>query len=112
MVFSLAENQSKETFKNNENVLWLDGKATPLPPIRITIPQGIEEDWVIQDTEGMVDLVFTPQRLIRNSLNTMIFNTEYVTPLGYYNGKLLTSDGTQLLIHNDWGLGERLFLRI
>ena len=32
--FSLAENQARESFKNNENALWVDGKLTPLPPAR------------------------------------------------------------------------------
>ena len=47
--FHIAENQTKETNKNNENALWLNGKLTPLPPVRITMPNGPEAEWVIQD---------------------------------------------------------------
>jgi hypothetical protein len=110
--FSIAENQTKETFKNNENALWVDGALTPLPPVRITMPQGIESDWVIQDIEGMVDLVFTPQEQIHSKLTLVAAKAEYATPLGLYNGTLLDTAGNPITIHNQWGLGERLNLRI
>ncbi|MDR2534532.1 MAG: DUF2804 domain-containing protein [Treponema sp.] len=110
--FSVAENQTKETFKNNENALWVDGKMTPLPPVHITIPQGIESDWVIQDMEGMVDLVFTPQEPMHSGFTLLIANGEYNTPLGYYNGAVLDAAGNAVLIHNHWGLGEQVNLRI
>jgi hypothetical protein len=111
--FSIAENQTKETFKNNENVLWQEGKAmTPLPPVRITMPGGPESDWVIQDVEGMVDLTFSPQEQIRNSFNLFLTRWEYHTPLGYYNGMLVDAGGAQIPVHNLWGSGEKLYLRV
>jgi hypothetical protein len=110
--FSIAENQTKETFKNNENVLWVDGRLTPLPPVRITMPGGIESDWIIQDMEGMVDLVFTPQEQIQSGFNMLITKVSYNTPLGYYNGTILDAEGKPVFIHNHWGFGEKLYLRI
>jgi hypothetical protein len=110
--FSLAENQIRETFKNNENALWVNGKLTPLPPIRITIPNGLESDWVIQDVEGMVDLTFSPQEPIKHKLNLIITHIEYDAPLGLFNGMLVTSTGEQIAVHNIWGIGEKLYIRI
>ncbi|MDR3138917.1 MAG: DUF2804 domain-containing protein [Treponema sp.] len=110
--FSIAENQTRETFKNNENALWVDGRLTPLPPVRITMPSGIDADWIIQDMEGMVDLVFTPQERIRSGINLFITKTDYVTPLGFFNGMLVTADGARIQVHNLWGLGERIYLRV
>jgi hypothetical protein len=110
--FSIAENQARETFKNNENALWEDGRLTPLPPVRITMPKGNESDWVIQDMEGMVDLTFTPQESIRDAVNVIAARVEYDTPLGYYNGMLVNFQGEQIPVHNMWGLGEKLFLRV
>jgi hypothetical protein len=110
--FSIAENQAKETFKNNENALWVDGRLTPLPPVHITMPQGIQSDWIIQDMEGMVDLIFTPREPIRSGLNLLLMKTEYDTPLGYYNGMVLDSTGKPIPVRNLWGLGERLYLRV
>ncbi|GHV24758.1 hypothetical protein AGMMS4952_00970 [Spirochaetia bacterium] len=111
--FSIAENQTKETFKNNENVLWQEGgRMTPLPPVRITMPDGIEKEWVIQDVEGMVDLTFTPQEHLRSAFNLFLTRWEYDTPLGFYNGMLVNSDGEQIPVRNLWGLGEKLYLRV
>jgi hypothetical protein len=76
------------------------------------MPQGIESDWVIQDIEGMVDLVFTPQEQIHSKLTLVAAKAEYATPLGLYNGTLLDTAGNPITIHNQWGLGERLNLRI
>jgi hypothetical protein len=110
--FSLAENQTRESFKNNENALWVDGKLTPLPPVRITMPQGLESDWVIQDVEGMVDLTFTPEKTIKTATNLIITRASYDTPLGYFNGMLLNSKGEQISLKNMWGMGEKLYIRV
>jgi hypothetical protein len=110
--FNIAENQARETFKNTENALWVDGQLTPLPPVRITMPKGIESPWVIQDVEGMVDLTFTPQEPIWNAVNLIITRAEYDTPLGYYNGMLVNAAGDRIPVHNLWGMGEKLYLRV
>jgi hypothetical protein len=110
--FSIAENQTKESFKNNENALWVDGRLTPLPPVRITMPSGLDADWIIQDMEGMVDLVFTPQERIRSGINLFFTNVDYGAPLGFFNGMVVTADGSRIQVHNVWGLGERLYLRV
>jgi hypothetical protein len=110
--FSIVENQTRETHKNNENALWINGELNPLPPVRITMPGGVESDWIIQDLEGMVDLVFTPRELIRAGGNVLISNTEYETPLGYYNGMLVSSGGERIQIRDLWAMGEKLYLRV
>jgi hypothetical protein len=110
--FNIAENQTRETYKNNENALWINGELTPLPPVRITMPGGIESDWIIQDLEGMVDLVFTPREQVRSGINIVITHTEYETPLGYYNGMLVSSGGERIMVRNLWGMGEKLYLRV
>ncbi|MDR1278791.1 MAG: DUF2804 domain-containing protein, partial [Treponema sp.] len=107
-----VENQAREPFKNNENALWINGELSPLPPVRITMPGGIESDWIIQDVEGMVDLVFTPAEQIRYGTNTVITHTEYETPLGCYNGTLVRAGGEQIQVRNLWGMGAKLYLRV
>jgi hypothetical protein len=110
--FSLAENQTRENHKNNENALWVNGELTPLPPVRITTPGGVKSDWIIQDVEGMVDLVFSPQEPLRGSFNLILARAEQETLLGYYNGVLVNARGEQLQIHNLWGTGEKIYLRV
>jgi hypothetical protein len=110
--FSMAENQAKETHKNNENALWVDGQLTPLPPVRITMPGGTESDWVIQDMDGMVDLTFTPQEHDHSAINLIATCAVYDTPIGSFNGTLINAAGEQIPVHNLWGSGEKLYLRV
>jgi hypothetical protein len=110
--FSFAEQDPRNSVKNNENAFWRGGEITPLPPVRITMPQGISGPWVIQDLEGMVDLNFTPQILPRSAFNLLLFGAEYQTPLGHFSGFLVDSKGERIQIRNLWGLGEKLFLRV
>jgi len=104
--FTLGENHTKEPYSNNENALWIDGRLTPLPPVKITQNGNQLSDWIIQDMEGMVDLVFTPKELGYN----MSSNQEH--SLGFYNGQVLGSEGEEVTVRNVWGTGERLYLRV
>jgi hypothetical protein len=110
--FCIAENQARESYKNNENALWVDGRLTPLPPVHITMPSGMDGDWNIQDMEGMVDLVFTPQEWLHRGINIFVAHADYATPLGIFNGMLVTADGLRIQVRNLWGLGKRLYLRV
>jgi len=110
--FHIVENQARETRKNNENALWLNGSFTPLPPVRITMPGGPESDWVIQDVEGMVDLVFTPKEINRFGVNFLITSGDLIAPIGYYNGALVSGNNEQIQVRNQWGIGEKLYLRV
>ena len=110
--FHLAENQAKETNRNNENALWVDGCLSPLPPVRITMPKGVDSNWIIQDVEGMVDLVFTPKVYNNTGSGLPFARAEYNVPLGHYNGMLVNSKGEQIQVQNMWGMGENLYLRI
>jgi hypothetical protein len=110
--FCLAENQARESFKNNENALWVDGKLTPLPPVKITQPRGVDSEWIIQDMEGMVDLVFTPVEPVKCSLNFLVSRSDYESPIGHYNGVMVNSEGEEIPVRNMWGLAEKFFLRV
>ena len=110
--FALGENQAKESFKNNENALWIDGNLTPLPPVKITQNGSAASDWIIQDMEGMVDLVFTPRELGSNVKNSIFSSSEYEYSLGFFNGLVLSAKGEEIPVHNVWGTGEKLYLRV
>jgi len=110
--FHIAENQTRETNKNNENALWLNGQLTPLPSVLITMPNGPDAEWVIQDVEGMVDLTFTPKEQNKSGMELILTSAELNVPLGYFNGMLVSSKGEQILIKNLFGTGEKLYLRV
>ncbi|MCL2066724.1 MAG: DUF2804 domain-containing protein [Treponema sp.] len=110
--FHVAENQTRETNRNNENALWVNGRLTPLPPVRITMPNGPDSDWIIQDVEGMVDLTFTPKECNRSGMKLIVTSAELNAPLGYYNGMLVNAEGEQIHVRSLFGMGEKLNLRV
>jgi hypothetical protein len=110
--FSVGENAARDVYKVNESALWLDGGITYLPPIRITMPDGPDNDWVIQDMEGMVDLVFSPAFPAAESFNALVAAGSYTYPIGKFTGMLMDKTGEKLPVKDIWGAGESLYMRI
>jgi hypothetical protein len=110
--FALGENQAREPYRNNENALWINGRLTPLPPVKITRSGGPESDWIIEDMEGMVDLVFSPKEPNRSVGNFVFSSFDYENPMGYFNGILVSAEGEELPLRNVWGTCEKLYLRV
>jgi hypothetical protein len=110
--FHIAENQTKETYKNNENALWVNDCLTPLPPVRITMPQGPDSEWIIQDVEGMVDLTFSPKEPNRSEAALLFTSVVFNAYMGYFNGMLVSAQGEQIQVRNVFGMGEKLYLRV
>ena len=110
--FHIVENQAKETYINNENVLWVNDCCTPLPPVRITMPDNPESDWVIQDLDGMVDLQFTPKAADRFGGNLLVVRGDFFAPVGYYNGVLVSSNNEQIQVRNQLGTGGKIYVRV
>lgn len=96
----------------NCNILVVDGKKTALPPVYMTHPFGIDKNWIIQDTESMVDLTFTPISVNSRTLNLIALRTSYYTMYGTFEGVLLTSDGGKIILKNFPGLLHKGMLRL
>ncbi len=96
----------------NCNVLVVDGKQTALPSVYMTHPFGIDKNWIIQDTESMVDLTFTPLSLNSRTLNLIVLRTSYDTMYGTFDGVLLTADGEKIVLKNFPGILYKGMLRL
>lgn len=110
--FHLANSLSRDDYRYNDNVLFIDGRAWPLPPVKITRPWGVTGDWIIQDTESMIDLVFTPISDSSRALSALIVRTMYHTVYGAFDGVLLTGEGERVVLKNFPGIGKKVLLRI
>lgn len=109
---STSNLDSKNTFNYNENVLFVDGKATLLPPVKITrTREGDCSPWNIQDTESMVDLIFRPVSDSHRMLSVLVLHTDYHTLYGNFEGTLLTNEGEALTFKGFSGIGKKLRLR-
>lgn len=110
--FQLGNPVSGEEMKYNDNVLFVDNVMTPLPPVRITRPDGVAGAWVIQDTESMVDLVFTPISDSIRHMSAFVVRTSYHTVYGSFEGVLLTASGEKITLRGFPGVGKKILLRI
>ena len=107
-----SSNDAVNADKYNANALFVDGDMTPLPPIRITHPRGLMGRWNIQDTDGMVDLVFTPISNYAKTLSVFIFRTQYNIIYGTFEGALLTKEGEKITFKQLSGIAKHNLLRL
>ncbi len=110
--FNFTANQVENPEKYNENVLWVDGKIYPLPPIEVTRPNGYKGDWIIKDAYGQIDLIFHP--VIHNAvdINLLLFRSKYQGPYGFFTGKIIDQNQHTWSIDQIFGMGEDFYLRI
>ncbi len=109
---NLTDNQVKDQARYNENRLWVGNAVHALPPIRITRPYGHAEPWVIQDTEGMVDLVFHPEAPHDIRLRLGLADVDYSGPFGRFEGRLRSPSGEKVDASKLYGMGEDKNLRL
>lgn len=109
---SMESHEAIDNDKYNENILFCDGQATPLPPVRITHSFGVSSPWVIQDTENMVDLTFTPLSISYKKISALVVRSVYHTIYGTFEGTLITKDGEKISFKTLAGIGEKYLLRL
>ncbi|HPE36983.1 MAG TPA: DUF2804 domain-containing protein [Spirochaetales bacterium] len=111
--FNLTDNQVRDQVNYNENVLWINAKAYPLPPVKVTRPYGYEGEWHIQDTEGLVDLMFKPEKPNDIHVNALILAVDYHGPFGRFEGTIRSPDGSEKIDASSlYGMGEKKFIRV
>lgn len=112
--FRLEEKISEEVSPErlNDNQLMYDGKTTLLPPVKITHPYGLSKKWIIQDTEGMIDLSFTPISDNRNKISVFILRTVYHIIYGTFEGTLMTKEGEKLSFKSINGIADKYLVRL
>lgn len=87
-------------------------QTTAMPPVKITHPFGIGKNWIIQDTENMVDLTFTPLSVSTRTLNIILMRNNESTIYGTFEGNLLTKDGEKIALKNCPGIVKKTTLRL
>jgi len=86
--------------KYNDNALILNGEATTLPPVYMTHSFGKHKQWIIQDTESMVDLTFNPISINNRNISMLPIRSSYKMIYGTLNGVVLTKDGEKINLKN------------
>jgi len=109
--FNLTDNQVKDQVRYNENCIWINNKVWPLPPVKVTRPKGPASEWFIQDTEGLVDLVFIPEVPNDIIFNIGIMRSDYHGPFGSFRGVIKNGEGDKIEAERLYGAGEQKYLR-
>ncbi|MGP1445067.1 DUF2804 family protein [Treponema sp.] len=110
--FHLSKSIAPDSYTYNDNILFYGGKRIPLPPVRITYPFGSSDKWVVQDTENMVDLTFTPNMLLQRNLNILICRRDYKTIYGTFEGSFLIEDDHFLKLKGFPGIAKKVRMRM
>ncbi len=109
--FNLTDNQVKDQVRYNENCLWINNRVYSLPPVKVTRPKGVAGEWIIQDTEGLVDLVFAPAMANDLKFNAGLIAADYHGPLGSFRGVIRNGSGEKIDAEIFFGAGEQKYLR-
>lgn len=108
----ISNMDAADSYNYNENILIVDDEKTLLPPVYVTHSFGIQKDWVIQDTESMVDLTFSPISLEKNTRNLIVIRTMYTSIFGKFNGVLVNNKGQKFVLRNFYGIINQNLIRL
>ena len=111
LAFNLTRNQSIDQEKYNENILWLEGASSLLPPVTFTRKPETADfrnyaEWVVKDEHGMVDLTFKVFSLNPMIMHAGVVNIDYYITFGELEGYILDEAGTKYDLTGCMGMGE------
>lgn len=96
----------------NDNILIVNGEETTLPPVYMTHSFGMEKNWIIQDTESMVDLTFRPLSIDKHLFNIITLKDFSFSCYGVFDGVLLTKNNEKIILKNFPGILNNNSMRL
>ncbi len=110
-LFSSSIDSHNDELHNN-NILIENADLSLLPPVKITRPQGFFNEWIIQDTESMVDLSFKPIVNDLRRLSIFLLHARFHTLLGTLSGSVRTKDNKEIQLKNIYAIASKQRLRL
>lgn len=95
----------------NENFLFVNDKITPLPPVKITQPYGLNSTWIVQDTESMIDLNFCPKSNLNHTLDAIFIKTQCNLFYGKFDGFIMDSNSKKWQVTKLSGIAKIFSMR-
>ena len=109
--FNLTHNQSTNEADYNENLIFLEGRTSLLPPVKFT--RSIESkdyvnfsEWEVKDEYDMVNLKFKVYGVNPMIMHAGVVNIDYYVAWGELEGYLRDEDGTKYVLDGMMGIGE------
>ena len=111
LAFNLTRNQSIDQEKYNENILWLEGETSILPPVKFTrSPESKDfcdhSTWIIKDEHDMVNLKFNVRNMNPMIMHALVVNIDYYVAFGTLEGYIRDEDGNKYVLDGMMGMGE------
>lgn len=111
LAFNLTRNQSIDQDKYNENILWLEGKSSLLPPVTFTRSVASKDftnysEWTIKDEYDMVNLKFKVRGINPMVVHALVVNIDYYVAWGELEGYIRDEDGKKYILDGMMGMGE------
>jgi len=108
---NLTRNQSVDQEAYNENLIWLEGESSLLPPVKFTrVPEcrNVRHGavWLVRDEHDMVNLTFRVFGLNATVLHALAVNIDYYIAFGELEGYVRGEDGKKYLLDGMTGIGE------
>lgn len=111
LAFNLTRNQSINQEKYNENILWLEGETSILPPVKFE--RSVESrdfknysEWTIKDEHDMVNLKFKVYGINPMIMHAVVVNIDYYITFGVLEGYLRDESGKKYVLDGMMGMGE------
>lgn len=111
--FNLTRNQSIVPEDYNENLLWLSGCTSLLPPVTFTketktaaVLKGAVQIVHVKDEYGMVDLTYTVEATSAMITHAVVVNIDYFITFGKVNGFILDENGNKYEFKDTEAIGE------
>ncbi len=106
VALNLTRNVNEDDEKLNENAVWVDGRITHLGPARFEFDKrSILEPWKLWTTDGLVDLVFTPQGERTENIQLGLVSSKFHQPYGTFRGTVKIGD-EEIEIEDSFGVCE------
>ncbi len=111
LAFNLTRNQSINQEDYNENILWLEGKSSLLPPVKFTRSVETKDfmnysEWLVKDEHDMVNLKFKVYGINPMVLHALVVNIDYFVAWGELEGYIRDEDGKKYILDGMMGMGE------
>ena len=111
LAFTLTRNQSINQEDYNENILWLEGKSSLLPPVTFTRTIETKDfknyaEWIVKDEHDMVNLKFKVYGINPMVLHALVVNIDYFVAWGELEGYIRDEDGKKYVLDGMMGMGE------
>ncbi len=111
LAFNLTRNQSINQEDYNENILWLEGKSSLLPPVTFTRTIETKDfknyaEWIVKDEHDMVNLKFKVYGINPMVLHALVVNIDYFVAWGELEGYIRDEDGKKYVLDGMMGMGE------